>query len=261
VSDNPQQPYGRRDDEQPSGQPDQQGYGQPGYGQQNPYGQQQPGQQGYGQQPGYGQQQPGQQGYGQQQPGQQGYGQQQPGQQGYGQQQPGQQAFGQQAYGQQVQTGPNGEPPLWAPWYGISFPNAVKRFFKKYVRFDGRASRSEYWWWFLASGIVFTVLYVLLGLGFATSERQTVSTGYSVTTVMTSPSPLYLIASALVGLFGLAVLLPSLALAWRRLHDANFAGPLYLLFLVPFVGSIIVLVLLLMPSKPEGQRFDRPDRG
>jgi uncharacterized membrane protein YhaH (DUF805 family) len=235
VTDNPQQPYGKRDDEQPSGQPDQQGYGQ-----QNPYGQQ-----------------PGQQGYGQQQPGQQGYGQQQPGQQGYGQQQ----AYGQQAYGQQVQTGPNGEPPLWAPWYGISFPNAVKRFFKKYVRFDGRASRSEYWWWFLASGIVFTVLYVLLGLGFATSERQTVSTGYSVTTVMTSPSPLYLIASALVGLFGLAVLLPSLALAWRRLHDANFAGPLYLLFLVPFVGSIIVLVLLLMPSKPEGQRFDRPDRG
>jgi uncharacterized membrane protein YhaH (DUF805 family) len=225
VTDNPQQPYGKRDDEQPSGQPDQQGYGQ-----QNPYGQQ-----------------PGQQGYGQQQPGQQGYGQQQPGQQGYGQQQ----AYGQQAYGQQVQTGPNGEPPLWAPWYGISFPNAVKRFFKKYVRFDGRASRSEYWWWFLASGIVFTVLYVLLGLGFATSERQTVSTGYSVTTVMTSPSPLYLIASALVGLFGLAVLLPSLALAWRRLHDANFAGPLYLLF----------LVLLLMPSKPEGQRFDRPDRG
>ncbi|WP_220034033.1 DUF805 domain-containing protein [Curtobacterium sp. MCPF17_052] len=222
MSDNPQQPYGKPDDQQP-------------YGQQNPYGQQQQGQQ-YGQQ------------------GQQQYGQQQYGQQGQYGQQP-------QGYGQAVQTGPNGEPPLWAPWYGISFPNAVKRFFKKYVRFDGRASRSEFWWWYLASFIVFAVLWTLVGVGFAMSERQTVSTGYSVTSVMTSPSPLYLIAYSIVGLFSLAILLPTLALAWRRLHDGNFAGPLYLLVLIPFVGPIIVLVLFLMPSKPEGQRFDRPERG
>ncbi len=214
MSDNPQQPYGTPDGQQP-------------HGQQNPYGQ----------------------------PDQ--YGQQQ-----YGQQQYGQQPYGQpQGYGQGVQTGPNGEPPLWAPWYGISLPNAAKRFFKKYARFDGRASRSEFWWWYLISTVVYAVLWTLVGIGFAQSERQTVSTGYSYTSVMTSPSPLYLIAYSLVGLLSLAILVPSLALAWRRLHDGNFAGPFYLLVLIPVVGPIIVLVLFLMPSKPEGQRFDRPERG
>jgi uncharacterized membrane protein YhaH (DUF805 family) len=244
VSDDPQQPYGKRDDDQP--------YGQQPYGQQDPYGQQQAaGQQGNGQQQPYGQQQSGQQPWGQPSAGQQ-----------YGQQQHGQQQAGQaQQYGQQVQTGPGGEPPLWAPWYGISLPNAVKRFFRKYVRFDGRASRSEFWWWYLTATVVFAVLYVLVGVGFGTSERQTVTTDYSVTSVMTSPSPLYLIASSLVGLWALAILVPTLALGWRRLHDGNFAGPLYLLVLIPFVGPIIVLVLALMPSKPEGQRFDRPERG
>ena len=53
---------------------------------------------------------------------------------------------------------------------------------------------------------------------------------------------------------------PSLAIAWRRLHDAGFPGPYYFLTLVPSVGSIIVLVLMLLPSKPEGQRFDRPSQ-
>ncbi|WP_420362471.1 DUF805 domain-containing protein [Curtobacterium aetherium] len=227
MTDNPQQPYGKRDDEQP-------------YGQQGQYGQQQGGQQQYGQQP---------------------YAQQQGGQQQYGQQPYAQQGSGQQGYGQAVPTGPDGQPPLWAPWYGISLPNAVKRFFSKYIRFDGRASRSEFWWWFLVHSVVLTVLWILVGVGFAMSERQTVTTSYSVTSVMTSPSPLYLIAYSLVGLFGLATIVPFLALAWRRLHDANFAGPLYLLVLIPFVGAVIVLVLLLMPSKPEGQRFDRPERG
>ena len=42
------------------------------------------------------------------------------------------------------QTG--AEPPLEWPWYGIGFVAAVKRFFKKYATFNGRASRGEYWW-------------------------------------------------------------------------------------------------------------------
>jgi uncharacterized membrane protein YhaH (DUF805 family) len=252
VSDNPQQPYGTPDGQQPHGQHDPSGEPDQS-GQQG--GQQWTGQQGAGQ---YG---AGQQG-GQQNP----YGQpDQYGQQQYGQPQYGQPAqYGQPQYGQpqgSVQTGPNGEPPLWAPWYGISLPNAAKRFFQKYARFDGRASRSEFWWWYLVSFVVYAVLWTLVGIGFAGSERHTVSTGYSYSSVMTSPSPLYLIAYSLVGLVSLAILVPSLALAWRRLHDANFAGPLYLLVLIPFVGPIIVLVLFLMPSKPEGQRFDRPDRG
>ena len=50
-------------------------------------------------------------------------------------------------YGQN--QNPYGQPPLWAPWYGIPFPQAFLRFWQKYVRFDGRASRSEFWIWAL----------------------------------------------------------------------------------------------------------------
>ncbi len=55
----------------------------------------------------------------------------------------------------QQQTWQTGEPPLWAPYYGAPFPAAVKRFWKKYTVFSGRASRSEYWWWALVSGLFF----------------------------------------------------------------------------------------------------------
>ncbi|WP_144713958.1 DUF805 domain-containing protein [Curtobacterium pusillum] len=195
-------------------------------------------------------------------PNQNPYGQQPDGgQQPYGQQPYGQQPYGQTPqYGQPAPTGPNGEPPLWAPWYGISFGNAIKRFFGKYARFDGRASRSEFWWWYLANFIVYAVLYTILGIGGAVSEHRTVSTGYSSASVIESPSPLYVIGGILLVVWSLAILVPSIALAWRRLHDGNFAGPFFFLGFIPFVGGIILLVMYLLPSKPEGARFDQPQR-
>ncbi|VEW10581.1 Predicted membrane protein [Brevibacterium casei] len=54
----------------------------------------------------------------------------------------------------------------------------------------------------------------------------------------------------------LALLVPTLAISWRRLHDANLAGPFWFLTFIPGVGGLIVLALMLMPSKPEGRRFD-----
>lgn len=56
---------------------------------------------------------------------------------------------------------------------------------------------------------------------------------------------------------GLGIVIPSWAIAWRRLHDANLAGPLALLSFVPIVGGIITLVLTVLPPKPEGRRFFR----
>jgi hypothetical protein len=54
----------------------------------------------------------------------------------------------------------------------------------------------------------------------------------------------------------LAQIVPGIALAVRRLHDANLSGLLYLLVLVPSVGGLIVLVLHLLPSNPAGRRYD-----
>ena len=63
------------------------------------------------------------------------------------------------------------------------------------------------------------------------------------------------IGGILMGIIALAVVVPQLAISWRRLHDANFSGLFYLLSLTG-IGGIVVLVLMIMPSKPEGQRFD-----
>ena len=147
--------------------PGQGGYGYPGPAAQQPgvprtsynqvrtvgerqYGQVPP-QQAYGQQSAqdpYGQQSA-------QQPyGQQGYGQQSYGQQGYGQNPYGQ-GYAVPAYGSQA-TGDPGT--LDLPYYGIGFIPAIKRAFSKYARFDGRASRGEYWWWVLFLAIVGIVL-------------------------------------------------------------------------------------------------------
>ena len=67
------------------------------------------------------------------------------------------------------------EPPLDWPHYGIRFLPAVRRVFDKYATFNGRASRSEYWWWVLANTIVGTILYPLtFGLGRASKPGQAI---------------------------------------------------------------------------------------
>lgn len=165
-------------------------------------------------------------------------------------------------YGAPVPTGPAGEPPLWAPWYGIAFPKAVNRFFKKYARFDGRASRSEFWWWVLANAIVYIALYaVLLAVIVATGDTTSSSSATGVQANATSNSPLIAIPIGLLGLWVLATLIPNIAIEVRRLHDANLAGPFWFLSVIPGVGPIVLLVLMLLESRPEGQRFDQPERG
>lgn len=101
----------------------------------------------------------------------------------------------------------DGEPPLSQPFYGASLPAAVKRFFTRAFRFKGRSSRSEFWW-------VQLVVFIISAAFFAVE----VSAGVDPNDVS---NPLG-IAEAV---FNLIILVPSLALTWRRLHDAGFAGP------------------------------------
>ncbi len=162
---------------------------------------------------------------------------------------------------------------LSRPLYGASFGTAVKRFFKKYAVFTGRASRSEYWWPSLFGFLVQLIpsgLAVIGAVNSATWAAQNpirTSMGFDANgnEVFSETSPGLVHAPSAgvmfagVGLslvIGLALLVPALALLWRRLHDANLAGLWALLELVPYVGGPIVIVLALLPSKPEGRRFD-----
>ena len=151
---------------------------------------------------------------------------------------------------------------LSLPLYGASFGQAVKRFFKNYVNFKGRASRSEYWFAYLFVGLLMIVPVILysIGLGMMGASASMAAADPYGMSAAAGPSggsiALTAIGGILMGIIGLAVLLPQLAISWRRLHDGNFPGPMWFLGLIPGVGGIIVLVLYIMPSKPEGQRFD-----
>jgi uncharacterized membrane protein YhaH (DUF805 family) len=137
-------------------------------------------------------------------------------------------------------------PPLDRPHYGIGFGGAVARGFKKYATFAGRASRSEYWWWALFTFITYLVLgLATYALGIATSRDGG-----------RTPGLLALPLIILFAVFFLGIIVPTLALTVRRLHDAGYSGLFALLLLVPYVGSLIIMIFALLPSSPAGAKYD-----
>jgi uncharacterized membrane protein YhaH (DUF805 family) len=137
-------------------------------------------------------------------------------------------------------------PPLDQPYYGVGFGGAVARGFKKYATFAGRASRSEYWWWALFTFITYFVLgLAAYALGMATSRDGGRTPGLLA---------LPLIILFAVFLFGIIV--PTLALTVRRLHDAGYSGLFALLLLVPYLGGLIIMIFALLPSSPAGAKYD-----
>jgi uncharacterized membrane protein YhaH (DUF805 family) len=233
----PHDPYspGSQDAGQQQGSYGQQApYGQPGsYGQPAPYGQ--PGsygQQGSGQQGSYGQQ-------GQQAP----YGQ--PPQGGYTPYGGG--PYGQEPQGQQGQYGGYGQQPGYGAPYtppppgpdgylrggSVGFGEAISLAFKNAFVYQGRASRSAYWWFALFTFIVYLVIDVVV---IAASHSAGARTGLDFVLVI-----VWLI-------FGLAV-------AIRRLHDIDRSGWWYLIGLIPFVGGIVLLVFSLLPGTRGPNRF------
>lgn len=94
---------------------------------------------------------------------------------------------------------------------------------QNYANFSGRARRSEYWY-FTLFNIIFAILAMVLdsvlGLNFAPLPY----------------GPVY-------ALYALAMLIPGLAVAVRRLHDVNKSGWFFLIALIPFIGSIWLLIL------------------
>ena len=104
---------------------------------------------------------------------------------------------------------------------------------KKYFCFEGRADRKEFWMWFLAVFIVNAILGI-------------------ITKIIPS------VGGILSLLFCLAVLLPTLGAGARRLHDQGKSGWLQLLGLIPFVGGLIVLILMIPEGSKEANAFGAP---
>lgn len=141
------------------------------------------------------------------------------------------------------------EPPLERPYYGAPLSAAVRRFFRKYATFSGRASRSEYWWWFLAS-VVITGVLQLPAVATGAIEMQSNGTY----TVVGGPG---LIFAVLYVVWGLGTIIPGLALLVRRLHDIDHSGFWVFIALVPLIGAIVLFVFTVLGPRPGGARFDR----
>ena len=154
------------------------------------------------------------------------------------------------------QPGPDGTVPLNQPHYGASMKEATIRFFKKYVRFNGFSSRSEFWWPVLSLAIIQFVLFILAAIGGAMTSADT-GGGSAVAAIGTIFG---LILYGLFILFGLAVIVPAIAITVRRLHDAGFSGWWYLLCFAP-CGSIVVIIFCAMESKPEKWQPEWYDQG
>jgi uncharacterized membrane protein YhaH (DUF805 family) len=143
--------------------------------------------------------------------------------------------------------------PIWAPYYGATFSVAVVRFWKKYATFSGRASRSEYWWAVLALVITGGVVDILASIVLASINIAATNTSR-----LPEIAPWHLIILLLVVLWSVAFIIPSYAIISRRLHDTNRSAWFILVILIPFVGGIVLLVMMIADPNPLGSRFDRP---
>ena len=113
---------------------------------------------------------------------------------------------------------------------------------KKYAVFSGRSRRMEYWYFVLFNIIVSIVLGVIDGLLLGTLDS-----GMGV--------------GLLSGIYGLAILIPSLAVTVRRLHDIDRSGWWILIGLVPLIGVIVLLVFALLDGTPGDNRYGPNPKG
>ncbi len=114
----------------------------------------------------------------------------------------------------------------------MNFEEAVRDGLSKYVEFNGRSSRSAYWWFVLFSVIAY------IGAGI-------------IDAIIKTP--------ALAILVWLGLLLPSLAVLVRRLHDTDRSGWWILISFIPFIGGIVLIVFACTNSGPPNKHGDGPD--
>ena len=122
------------------------------------------------------------------------------------------------------------------PIVSYNIVTAVTSCLKRYVKFSGRACRSEYWYWTLVTCIIGWTLALLTG----------------------DPMNPNATWSAISNIFSLAILLPGLAVTVRRLHDTGRSGWNILWALLPVIGWIILIVYYCQGSREANQYGEGP---
>lgn len=123
----------------------------------------------------------------------------------------------------------------------MGFVEAIQAGFNNYANFSGRATRPEYWWWFLFSWIVSIIAQILDG-----------ATRVGPVGTQTAAGTFVGIISIIVGL---ALLIPSWSVLVRRLHDTDRSGWWWLIGIIPIIGWIVLIVFLASPGTPGPNRY------
>jgi uncharacterized membrane protein YhaH (DUF805 family) len=124
---------------------------------------------------------------------------------------------------------------------------------RRYADFSGRSRRKEYWMFNLFIFLVYAVLIALFMTGFdfasinAGSAPQISGSGW--------------IAMALLGIFVLGIIIPTLAVIVRRLHDQDKSGWLILIQFIPYVGAIVLLVFMCLEGTRGENRYGPDPKG
>jgi uncharacterized membrane protein YhaH (DUF805 family) len=112
----------------------------------------------------------------------------------------------------------------------MTMQEAVRSVLSKYATFEGRAARSEFWWWFLAIIIASIVAGLIDGLLFPNMQLLSL-------------------------LLGLAIIVPNLAVGARRLHDIDRTGWWLLIGLLPIIGTLVLLWFFIQKGTDGTNRF------
>lgn len=125
------------------------------------------------------------------------------------------------------------------PVKGVGFGEAIQRCLKeKYACFEGRASRSEYWYFYLFQFLLCLGLFAVWGICYALLDNAGMILG-----------------GIICALVGLALLVPQIAVSVRRFHDSGKSGWWYLIVFVPYLGGLILFILMLLPSDLYPNKF------
>ena len=116
---------------------------------------------------------------------------------------------------------------------------------RNYADFQGRASRSQFWWYILFA-IIFYWVAILLDRILGTPTFSIRNCEY---------------AGVISGLYWLALLIPSLTVSVRRLHDTGRSAWNLLWYLLPVIGSIILIIFYVFDSEPGVNKYGPNPKG
>lgn len=116
---------------------------------------------------------------------------------------------------------------------------------RRYADFSGRSCRREYWMFTLLNVIVIFALALIVSLGMGLGSIAG-DVGLAIFAG---------IGGLVFGIYGLAVIVPSIAVQVRRFHDQDKSGWFVLLAFIPYLGGLILLVFMLLEGTRGPNRF------